>query len=509
MACAGSGSHGAEAGASLDVVSFPPTRDELERYVDVPIDALPAPYKRETETRVFVNRDIDLGRMKYFGFDMDYTLAVYKSPAYEAMTYGLLIQRLLNLGYPSSISSLQYDPKFPVRGLCVDIKLGNMLKLDQFGSILDVTHGRNKLSLAERRACYPNSFVAPAELGRDRYFIYDTLFAMPEACIYADLVSHFEQKMAHNDEGIADEHFAISFEALHVDVRGACDHIHGAGALKAATLASLETYVEPQPRMAELLVRLQSQGTVFLLTNSDFAYTNKIMDYLLGHAYTPERPSWRSFFTIVIVSAKKPAFFSAGTALREVDVSTGTIELHRIKSFLPDRVYHGGSLEDFTKLTGARGSDVLYIGDHIFGDVVKSKRQGWRTLLVIRELDDELGSWRRQIDSYTHLANLQFMLAEVYRGLDASTTSPPDVAPITDALRKCLQDMHLATGTTFGSAFRSGSRKSFFSHQVEQYADLYASCFVNLLSYPLFYLFRASDMLMPHERPLLDSAGSR
>eukprot|EP00030_Apusomonadida_sp_AF-17_P002284 a3370_123.p1 GENE.a3370_123~~a3370_123.p1 ORF type:complete len:563 (+),score=265.98 a3370_123:32-1690(+) len=484
---------------SLEGLSFPPSQAELDSYVDVPIAALPKQYKRDNMTRVFVNRDLDLGRMEFFGFDMDYTLAVYKSPEYEAMTYDLLTRRLVDIGYPASILELRYDPTFPLRGLCVDNKLGNLLKLDEFGAILQVVHGRTPLDTAQIEDAYPNRYISPSDLGHGRYAVYDTLFAMPEACLYADLVRHFESSMGHTEDGIVAENFAISFEALHTDVRAAVDHVHAAGALKKATVAELDRFVEPQPRLAELLNRLRAQAKVFLLTNSDFAYTNTLMDWLLRASYTAAQPNWRAFFDIVIVSARKPAFFSAGTALREVDVESGAVKLQRIRALEPGRVYQGGSLEEFAKLTGARGSRVLYVGDHIFGDVVKSKRQGWRTLLVIRELEDERESWTRQLGSYTHLVNLQFILAEVYRGLDASATVPPDVKPVQEALRKCLKQMHDETGTTFGSAFRTGSRKSFFSQQVEQFADLYSASFANLLSYPLFYLFRAADQIMPHE----------
>ena len=33
--------------------------------------------------RIFVNRSLHLEKIKFFGFDMDYTLAEYKSPEYE------------------------------------------------------------------------------------------------------------------------------------------------------------------------------------------------------------------------------------------------------------------------------------------------------------------------------------------------------------------------------------------------------------------------------------------
>lgn len=46
------------------------------------------------------------------------------------------------------------------------------------------------------------------------------------------------------------------------------------------------------------------------------------------------------------------------------------------------------------ELLGVRGKDILYIGDHIFGDILKSKKQqGWQTCLVVPELSQELGIW--------------------------------------------------------------------------------------------------------------------
>ena len=68
-------------------------------------------------------------------------------------------------------------------------------------------------------------------------------------------------------------------------------------------------------------------------------------------------------------------------------------------------MYSGGSSEVLSKLIGAKGRcsiskiadppltfcrDVLYVGDHIFGDVLKSKKlRGWRTFLIVPELNDE------------------------------------------------------------------------------------------------------------------------
>ena len=76
-----------------------------------------------------------------------------------------------------------------------------------------------------------------------------------------------------------------------------------------------------------------------------------------------------------------------------MDKSTGRLS---IGNYIGDElnenaVYSGGNCEVLSKLIGARGKDVLYVGDHIFGDVVKSKKvRGWRTFLIVPELNDEV-----------------------------------------------------------------------------------------------------------------------
>lgn len=42
-------------------------------------------------------------------------------------------------------------------------------------------------------------------------------------------------------------------------------------------------------------------------------------------------------------------------------------------------------------MMSSAGDEVLYVGDHIYGDIVKSKKDiGWRTMLVVPELALEL-----------------------------------------------------------------------------------------------------------------------
>ena len=85
--------------------------------------------------------------------------------------------------------------------------------------------------------------------------------------------------------------------------------------------------------------------------------------------------SWLSFFDLVLVNAKKPLFFSAGTNLMYVDTKTGSVE----ESLLGDPVdYSGGDLITVSRLLGARGLDVVCCGDHLFGDVVGQAQEAVR-----------------------------------------------------------------------------------------------------------------------------------
>ena len=74
-----------------------------------------------------------------------------------------------------------------------------------------------------------------------------------------------------------------------------------------------------------------------------------------------------------------------------MDKSTGQLSIGTHTGNLEgSAVYSGGNSEIISKLMGAKGRDVLYVGDHIFGDVLKSKKlRGWRTFLIVPELDEE------------------------------------------------------------------------------------------------------------------------
>lgn len=65
------------------------------------------------------------------------------------------------------------------------------------------------------------------------------------------------------------------------DIRNAVDFVHLRGELKQRTIENLEKYVKKDERLPTFLARLRESGAkTFLLTNSDYNFTNKIMTYL-------------------------------------------------------------------------------------------------------------------------------------------------------------------------------------------------------------------------------------
>ncbi|XP_018917824.2 cytosolic purine 5'-nucleotidase isoform X5 [Bemisia tabaci] len=454
--------------------------------------------------RIFVNRSLHLENIKFYGFDMDYTLAEYKSPQYERLGFNLVKERLVNMGYPQEILQFKYDPSFPIRGLWFDSLYGNLLKVDAYGNILVCVHGFEFLKPSQIYELYPNKFL---QLDESRVYVLNTLFNLPETYLLACLIDFFTNSPQYTRDktGVRDGDLLMSFRSIFQDVRSAVDWIHIQGDLKSETIKNLDEYVKKDERLPMILTRIRESGAkVFLLTNSDYNFTDKIMTYLFDfpHGARPDEPhrNWKTYFDLIVVDARKPLFFSEGTLLRQVDTHTGALKIGtHTGPLLEDAVYSGGSCDVFTELMGAKGKDVLYVGDHIFGDILKSKKiRGWRTFLIVPELVQELHVWTDKCQLFAELQALDVMLGEMYKNLDSSTKEKPDISKVRNSIRDVTHKMDLAYGM-LGSLFRSGSRQTFFSSQVVRYADLYAATFLNLIYYPFSYMFRAPPMLMPHE----------
>jgi len=79
--------------------------------------------------------------------------------------------------------------------------------------------------------------------------------------------------------------------------------------LKNKTIEMIDQLVERTPNLSYVLDRLAKAGKkVFLLTNSGFSYTNKLMSALLD-GMNDEKPNWKDYFGMYFLFTKKSNLF--------------------------------------------------------------------------------------------------------------------------------------------------------------------------------------------------------
>jgi 5'-nucleotidase len=488
------------------------------------IEALRQPAEIPRNERIYANRSLRLDQVEMVGFDMDYTLALYKQARMEELSIRATLQKLITgKGYPDAIRHLTYDPSLAIRGLVIDMQLGNVFKPDRYGSPGRVMHGRKVVKREEVVELYQRDRM---RLGDPRYAWIDTLFALPEAVLYQNLVEFFD----------AHPNLRPPYGQLWRDIRECIDLAHRDGSIKHLVAADLKEFITRDPALAETLHRFRSSGKrLFLLTNSEWAYTDPVMTYLLD-GVLPAYPSWRNFFDVIVVSAAKPAFFTEDRPFVELDPAGTPLSRKPDPTFVRGRVYAGGNVKEFEDRVRARGTEVLYIGDHIYGDMLRPRKSSaWLTAMVLQELEDEvkvhdrvrpdlqrLDDLERQLRHLdAEIADKQLVLRSLQRRdnpdgennlVDADLVTAKRLAKeALDELRaelRATMDEHgqleltldRAYNPHWGPLFREGYEISKFGEQVESYACVYTSRVSNFRFYSPSRHFRGPRDRMPHER---------
>ncbi len=479
--------------------------------------------------RIFCNRNLRMTGIGWVGFDMDYTLAIYDQPNMDRLSIEATVKKLAGRGYPEVIASLPVAIDFPVRGLLIDKRFGHVLKMDRYKQVAKGFHGTRELTKEELRTLYQSKKLRPAT---PRYHWIDTLYALSEVALYSAVVEAMEKRG-----------MEVEYAKLFTDIRECIDEAHRDGTILDAVAADLPRFVQRDPDLAPTLHKLRSAGKkLFLLTNSRWAYTEKMMTYLLGGAMT-EYPSWRNFFDVVIVAATKPAFFTERRPLMErtpQDVRPAQFPLER------GRIYEGGNVMELERALGVSGDQILYVGDHIYGDILRSKKESvWRTAMIIQELEteviaheeckadlertveledvrerleDELRFYQARFKELTRLNVKDAKKGEAKNG--AATVNANDalrgeaeksrVKRAVERVRGLMRqtDAELAAierqidarfHPYWGSLLKEANEQSSFGAQVEEYACLYTSRVSNLQYYSPQQHFRSPRDVMAHE----------
>ena len=473
--------------------------------------------------RVYANRNVHLGAINWIGFDMDYTLAIYRQDAMDALSVRLTAERLVGRGYPDFLLGLHFDTQFPIRGLLVDKQLGNILKLDRHKAVHLGFHGTRQLSKAELVSLYHHQKLRPESA---RFHWIDTLFALCEVTSYAAIITALEERNHPFDP-----------QQLFIDVRSAIDQAHADGSVYRHVTSDLETYIERDPALPKTLHKLRSAGKrLFVLTNSPYHYTETIMSYLLG-ADKSHYQHWSQYFDVIVCASKKPLWFRNYQPSEEVPFMRRSPELPREApantvhhgAFERGAIYEGGCLQTFETRLQISGPQVLYVGDHIYGDILRSKKDtNWRTALIVQELDQEISALeatdalrirRRQLAEARPFFEdeLRYYAAEFKRvarhhgphTLDERLTRE-DAKGHIDRVRQELQNLETEYEQLeaeinkefhpyWGSLLKEMNGLSIFGQQVDLYADIYMRRVSCLGVYSPTQFFRSPHDLMPHE----------
>ncbi|MFO7562692.1 MAG: HAD-IG family 5'-nucleotidase [Enhygromyxa sp.] len=487
--------------------------------------------------RIFTNRDLDFEKVPVVGFDMDYTLARYRQDKLEALSLDATVTKLVARGWPEILREVQPDPEFAIRGLVVDTHRGNLLKMDRHGYVGRVYHGRTMLDRDQRKAIYRSQRVGRE---RTRFSYVDTLFSLPEVTLYAAVVDLIDQQPEVWGPGGPPD-YATAFTA----VRDAIDEAHQDDTIKSWIRADVGAYFDKDPDLAATLHKLRSAGKkLFVLTNSFYPYTQAVMSYLLdgeNEAYD----GWTRYFDWIVVGGRKPGFFTGSDPFWEIDPETGKKSSKPVAEPLRGRIYEGGNQMGLQRAIGASPDEILYVGDHIYGDIVRSKKtSGWRTVLIVEELEREMrvradyqvalteirtlsDLWERLSEEVSDQRYLQrglklLSVADVaaeYRGRGHDMDEAEAVAlldrirlrakerhdrlrthedAISDAVKLRSTEVDQAFNRYWGSVFAERYDASFFGMQLENYACLYTSRVSNFLFVSPNRYFRAPHGEMPH-----------
>ncbi|AES99585.2 cytosolic purine 5'-nucleotidase [Medicago truncatula] len=490
--------------------------------------------KTDTKKQIFCNRPLNMRNVNAVGFDMDYTLAQYKPETFESLTYKHTVRKLVhNLKYPVELLNWSFNPSYMVRGLVLDKKRGNILKMDCHKYVKIAYHGFEELSKDRKVEAY-GKFLVSNSFDEPEYALIDTLFSLAEAYLFAQLVDFCDR----NPGSLPSDDYAC----LYKDVRNAVDMCHRDGTLKQKLAEDPKRYIHEDESIVPMLKMLKESGrATFLVTNSLWDYTSVVMNFICGSGGVNDSTNfdWLEYFDVVITGSAKPNFFQEDNHanLFEVEPESGVLRNTNNGSPLPQvgnfaakistkdnnahKVFQGGNVSHLYPLLKIEtSSQILYAGDHIYGDILSSKKTlGWRTMLVIPELDKEVQLLWELRDDCKKLRSLRNdrddIEKEMHFNQSLKSASPDDdtkqkfISKIQkleherekmrsdhqEALRKLHQEFH----ETWGQLMKTGYQNSRFAHQVKRFACLYTSQVSNLGSFSPEKYYTPSEDLMQHE----------
>lgn len=450
---------------------------------------------------VYTNRTLNMKKIKAIGFDMDYTLVRYKSEAFEKFVHGLVLKKMVELkNYPKEVLDLKFDFNLVIQGLVIDKQRGNLLQVSRFGKVKIAHHGLEPIPYKEQQDLYMNKVI---DLNSPIFQSMDTNFSVSNGIMFAQLVD------------MKDKGFDIpDYMDLANDIKEVIDIAHSDGSLKGHAMANIEDFIIQDPKIVQLLERLKRFGKkLMIITNSEWWWTKKLMEHTIN-PFLKEHKDWTEVFDITICLAGKPRFFTSKNMFLSIDPATGLMS--NVEGRIEKGIYQGGWAGKLQKDLEMTGEEILYVGDHIFGDVLKLKKTfNWRTALVLEPLEDEIKAIQSSKSIQIEIDKLMVKKEELENNLniidikkheDPENYHKEDINKIyaeidrhNTNISELLEQYKSLFNPHWGEMMRAGQEESRFADQVEKYACIYMTRVSDLLDYTPRTYFRPHKRIMAHE----------
>ncbi|MCO5112914.1 MAG: HAD-IG family 5'-nucleotidase [Bdellovibrionaceae bacterium] len=453
---------------------------------------------------VFINRTLNLKKIKFIGLDMDHTLIRYNSEKFEGLAYEKMKEKLVSLySYPQEILDLKFDFKSVIRGLVIDKNRGNLLKVSRYGAVRESYHGLKPTAFKELKRQFGTQFI---DLRDSNYNTVDTTFSISHACLFAQLVDLKDNQYKNE---------IPSYPEIAENLDTVLDLSHRDGSIKEVVVQNLDEYVIKEPEVVKNIEKYKKHNKhFFIVTNSDYNYTKTLLDYAIN-PFISDGSKWTDLFTWTITLANKPRFFYDAASILKINLKDGTMSNYYAGGLEPG-VYQGGSANRLSNTWGVTGDEILYIGDHIYGDILRLKKDcEWRTGLVIEELKEEVELNKKAKGFLEEIQGLMQEKTKLEKELDSlvckkiednvnideskAAALKDQIRHIDDKLSPLLNNQKSLYNTYWGEVMRVGIEESQFANQIERFADIYMPSLNDLLKESARSYFRSRRRQMAHD----------
>jgi HAD superfamily 5'-nucleotidase-like hydrolase len=450
---------------------------------------------------IFINRTLNLKKIKAIGFDMDYTIVRYNCEEFERFSHQETLKKLVSeKHYPEEILKLKFEFNRVIQGIIIDKRHGNLLKVSRFGKVKSSYHGLTLIDFKEQQKIYGNGVI---DLSDPQIQSLDTNFSVSNGVIYSQLVDL-------KSKGVK----LPEFIKLAEEIKEAIDLCHSDGTLKNEVKNNISKYIIQDPELVKLLERYKRYGKKLLvITNSDFNYTKLLLDYTIN-PFLKSYKDWSELFEITITSASKPRFFNTKTPFLSIDPATGLMKNTDEK--ITKGIFQGGWAGKLQKDLELEGDEILYLGDHIYGDVVSIKKTfNWRTALVLDPLAEEIESVKNSTPIQaeinrlmsvkekleTQINDLDLRKNELHEEVPKEELNKlfADIDAVNHSISEALDQHRHFFNPYWGEMMRAGLEESRFADQVEKYACIYMTKVADLINYSPRTYFRPIRRTLPHE----------